>query len=63
MAKSSIGNAVDDNTPFLRLHHSKRIQQQVTKSHEYPQDYHVWRISIRKSVKMSEMFICDWEMI
>lgn len=59
MAKSSVGNAVDGNTPFLRLHRSERIQQQVTKSHEYPQGYHFWRIPIRKSVKASVMFICD----
>ncbi|KAG0157432.1 hypothetical protein PDIDSM_4617 [Penicillium digitatum] len=52
MAKSSDGNAVDD-TPLLRLHRRERIQQQVTKSHEYPQGCHVGKKPIRKSVKAS----------
>lgn len=58
MAKSSDGNAVDD-TPLLRLHRRERIQQQVTKSHEYPQGCHVGKKPIRKSVKASAMFVYD----
>ncbi|KAJ5817829.1 hypothetical protein N7447_007837 [Penicillium robsamsonii] len=40
MTKSSIGNLFDEST-FLRLHRSERIQKQVSKSHKYPQVCHV----------------------